>query len=72
MTEEYTEIRRKTTDLFGHLEAACNAAHALMQLGFMDNYTYEQMFNGQIAQMEGALREIRETRQEEMEKSTTA
>tara|TARA_R100000734_G_C3287991_1_gene80315 strand:+ start:230 stop:412 length:183 start_codon:yes stop_codon:yes gene_type:complete len=57
MTQE--EIRRKKTDLFGHLEAACNAAHALMQLGFMDNYTYEQMFNGQIAQMENRLREIK-------------
>ena len=72
MTEEYTEIKSKTTDLFGHLEAACHAAHALMQLGFMDNYTYEQMFNGQIAQMENTLREIREARKQLMEKSTTA
>ena len=68
----HTEIRSKTTDLFGHLEAACNAAHALMQLGFMDNYTYEQMFNGQIAQMENTLREIREAREQLMEKRTTA
>ena len=72
MTEEYTEIKRKTTELFGHLEAACNAAHALMQLGFMTMPTYEHIFNSRIAQMEGALREIRETRQEEMEKGTTA
>lgn len=57
MTQE--EIDMKITDMFGHLEAACNAAHALMQLGFMDNYTYEQMFNGQIAQMENRLREIK-------------
>ena len=68
MTEEYTAITDKTTDLFGHLEAACCAAHALMQLGFMDNYTYEHMFNGRIAQMENTLREIRE---ELMEKEGT-
>jgi len=68
MTEEYTEITDKTTDLFGHLEAACCAAHALMQLGFMDNYTYDHMFNGRIAQMENTLREIRE---ELMEKEGT-
>ena len=72
MTEEYTEIKSKTTDLFGHLEAACNAAHALMQLGFMDNHIYEQMFNGQIARMENILREIIEGRKQLMEKSTTA
>jgi len=72
MTEEYTEITNKTTDLFGHLEAACHAAHALMQLGLMDNYTYEQMFNGQIAQMENTLRDVIEARKQLMEKSTTA
>jgi len=53
------EIESKTTELFGHLEAACNAAHALMQLGFMNNHTYEHMFNGQIAQMENTLRDLR-------------
>ena len=72
MTEEYTEIKSKKTDLFGHLEAACHAAHALMRLGLMDNYTYEQMFNGQIAQMENTLRDVIEARKQLMEKSTIA
>ncbi len=53
------EIKSKATELFGHLEAACNAAHALMQLGFMDNDTYQSTFNRQIWFMENTLRDLR-------------
>ena len=56
MTQE--EIEYNITDLFANLGAACNAARALMQLGFMNMPTYEHIFNRPIAHIESQLREI--------------
>ena len=52
------EIDMKVTDMLGHLEAACNAAFALMRLGVMSKATYNNLFNNKIAIMENELREI--------------
>lgn len=56
MTQE--EIKLKITDMFGHLEAACNTAHDLKRLGLMSHDIYEYEFNNKIAMMESRLREI--------------